>query len=289
MSSRKRRWLITGVSSGLGQALAETVVARGDCVLGTFRKREQVMAFEKLAPGRTFACGLDLAESGAAHRVLGPAIDRAGGVDVVVNNAGYGLTGAVEEVSDTEARREMEVNFFGALAVTQIALPYLRRQRSGHIINITSVAGRIGFGGLSLYCASKFALEGLGLSLALETRHLGIKVTNVEPGSFRTNWRSPGALVDAATVIDDYGESVGAQRARLAAGRGQQEGDPRRAAEAIIQVVESPTPLLHLALNSQAWEAIHKSLTAAVAEMDEWSQVSHSTVFPASSRGIASS
>jgi NAD(P)-dependent dehydrogenase (short-subunit alcohol dehydrogenase family) len=280
MSTQRRRWLITGISSGLGQALAETVVARGECVLGTFRKAEQVAAFEKLAPGRTFACVLDLARSGDAHQVLGQAIDRAGGVDVVVNNAGYGLIGAVEEVSDAEARRLMEVNFFGALAVTRTALPYLRRQRSGHIINITSLAGRVGHGGLSLYCASKFALEGLGLSLALEARHLGIKVTNLEPGSFRTNFRSRGALIDAAKVIDEYGESVGAQRARLAAGQGQQEGDPRRAAQAIIRVVESPKPPLHLAMNPRAWAAIRNALTTAVAEMDEWSQVSHSTVFP---------
>jgi NAD(P)-dependent dehydrogenase (short-subunit alcohol dehydrogenase family) len=280
MSMQQRRWLITGVSSGLGQALAETVIARGDCVLGTLRGADQVAAFEKLAPGRTFACVLDLANSGAAHRVLGRAIDRAGGVDVVVNNAGYGLLGAVEEVSDAEARRVMEVNFFGALAVTRVALPYLRRQRSGHVINITSLAGMVAHGGLSLYCASKFALEGLGLSLALEARHLGIRVTNVEPGSFRTNFRSRGALMDAANVIDDYGESVGAQRARLATGHGQQEGDPRRAAEAIIRMVESPKPPRRLAMNPRAWQAIRTELATAVAEMDEWSQVSHSTVFP---------
>jgi NAD(P)-dependent dehydrogenase (short-subunit alcohol dehydrogenase family) len=198
----------------------------------------------------------------------------------VVNNAGYGLLGAVEELSDAEARRVMEVNFFGALAVTQVALPYLRRQRSGHIINISSLAGRVAHGGLSLYCASKFALEGLGLSLALEAQHLGIKVTNIEPGSFRTNFRSRGALIDAAQVIDDYGESVGAQRARLATGHGLQEGDPRRAAEAIIRVIESPGSPRHLALNPKAWQAIRDQLTTDLAEMDEWSQVSHSTVFP---------
>jgi NAD(P)-dependent dehydrogenase (short-subunit alcohol dehydrogenase family) len=280
MSTQRRRWLITGISSGLGQALAEAVVARGDCLLGTFRKPEQVAAFEELAPGRTFACVLDLSSSGEAQQILGPAIDRAGGVDVVVNNAGYGLLGAVEELSDTEARRVMEVNFFGALAVTQVALPYLRRQRSGHIINISSLAGRVAHGGLSLYCASKFALEGLGLSLALEAQHLGIKVTNIEPGSFRTNFRSRGALIDAAQVIDDYGESVGAQRARLATGHGLQEGDPRRAAEAIIRVIESPRSPRHLALNPKAWQAIRDQLTTDLAEMDEWSQVSHSTVFP---------
>jgi NAD(P)-dependent dehydrogenase (short-subunit alcohol dehydrogenase family) len=280
MSSPGSRWLITGISSGLGRALAETVLARGNCVLGTCRKAEQASAFETLAPGRAFACVLDLASSGAAHQVLGQAIERAGGVDVVVNNAGYGLLGAVEELSDAEARRVMEVNFFGALAVTRVALPYLRRQRSGHIINITSLAGRVGHDGLALYCASKFALEGLGLSLALETRHLGIKVTNVEPGSFRTNWRSRGALIDAAKVIDDYGESVGVRRARLAAGHGQQEGDPRRAAEAVIRIVESPRPPVRLALNPKAWQAIRTELTAAIAEMDEWAQVSSSTVFP---------
>ena len=223
---------------------------------------------------------LDLGNGGEAHRVLGPHIDRAGGVDVVVNNAGYGLTGAVEDVNDAEARRSLEVNFFGALAVTQVALPYLRRQRRGHIINITSMAGMMGFAGLSLYCAAKFALEGLGAGLALEVQHLGIKVTNIEPGSFRTNWRSSGSLLAAATLIVDYGPSVGAQRARLAVGHGQQEGDPQRAARAIIDVVESPTPPLHLVLNPKAWNAIRTTLTDAVTEMDRWSELSHSTTFP---------
>jgi NAD(P)-dependent dehydrogenase (short-subunit alcohol dehydrogenase family) len=280
-SNSKRRWLITGVSSGIGQAMAEAAIARGDSILGTFRKPEQVAAFERLAPGRTFACVLDLANEGEAQRVLGSHIERAGGVDVVVNNAGYGLTGAVEEVSDAEARRVMEVNFFGALAVTQVALPYLRRQRGGHIINITSLAGMVGHGGLALYCAAKFALEGMGAGLVLEVKHLGIKVTNVEPGSFRTNWRSSGALIDATQVIEDYGPSVGALRARLATGHGQQEGDPRRAAQAIIKVVESPNPPLHLALNPKAWDSIRATLTQAVSEMDRWSELSHSTTFPA--------
>lgn len=198
----------------------------------------------------------------------------------MVNNAGYGLTGAVEEVSDAEARRALEVNFFGALAVAQVALPYLRHQRSGHIINITSMAGMMGFAGLPLYCAAKFALEGLGAALALEAEHLGIKVTNVAPGSFRTNWRSNGALLDAATVIEDYGPSVGKLRARLGTGQGQQEGDPQRAAQAIITVVESPRPPLHLVMNPAAFKAIRATLTTAVAEMDEWSPLSHSTTFP---------
>jgi NAD(P)-dependent dehydrogenase (short-subunit alcohol dehydrogenase family) len=279
-SNSQRRWLITGISSGIGQALAESALARGDIVLGTFRKAEQVAAFEKTSPGRSFACVLDLANSGEAQRVVGPHIERAGGVDVVVNNAGYGLTGAVEEVSDAEARRAMEVNFFGALAVTQVTLPYLRRQRYGHVVNITSMAGMMGFAGLPLYCAAKFALEGLGAALALEAQHLGIKVTNVEPGSFRTNWRSSGALLNAAKSIDDYGPSVGKLRARLGTGQGQQEGDPQRAAEAIIKVVESPTPPLHLVLNPKAWQAIRGTLTDAVAEMDKWSELSHSTTFP---------
>ena len=274
-----RTWLITGVSSGLGRALAEAVLARGERVIGTLRKAGQAEQFAALAPARSFACVVDLSEGPRVRAAIGEAIERAGGVDVVVNNAGYGLTGAAEEVSDAEARHQMETNFFGALSVAQAALPYLRRQRRGHIVNISSIAGVVGFGGLPLYCASKFALEGLGAALAKELRDLGIQVINVEPGAFRTNWRSADAIVQAARVIDDYASTVGAQRERLKDGGGQQEGDPAKAALAIIQAVDAPKAPLHLPLNPQAIALLRKTWTAALAELDEWESVCASTCY----------
>ena len=281
MADRKRIWLITGVSSGIGHALADAVLARGDVAIGTFRKAAQGAAFELVAPGRAFSCVVDLTESARVRETIRQAIDRAGGVDVVVNNAGYGLAGAAEEVSDAEARHQLETNFFGALAVTQAALPYLREQRRGHVINITSLAGIIGYAGLSLYCASKFALEGLGAALAPEVRHLGIKVTNVEPGACRTNWRSSNAIVQAAYVIDDYAATAGMLRDRLAHGHGAQEGDPAKAAAAIIKVVDAPEPPLHVPLNPQAVDLMRKALQAALAELEAWESVSRDTCFAA--------
>lgn len=282
MADRKPIWLITGVSSGIGRALAGAALDRGDTVIATFRKQDQADSFETRFSGRSFGCVLDLARCEQVRSAIIGAIDRAGGIDFVVNNAGYGLMGAVEELSDAEARRQMEVNFFGALSVTQAALPYLRRQRRGHIINISSIAGMVGHAGLALYCASKAALEGMGAALALEVRHLGIKVTTIEPGSFRTNWRAKDALLHADRVIDDYGPSVGAIRARLAETDRQQEGDPARAALAIFKVVASPNPPLHLPLNPRAWSTIRETLETTLAELDAWAAVSHDTTFSAS-------
>ncbi|HSV44443.1 MAG TPA: SDR family NAD(P)-dependent oxidoreductase, partial [Ramlibacter sp.] len=183
-----RRWLITGVSSGFGLELAMAALARGDTVVGTLRQREQAESFEKIAPGRSHAVLLDVTRADTIAPAVQQALQLAGGLDVLVNNAGYGLFGAVEETSDAEARHVMETNFFGALAVTRALLPQLREQRSGHIFNIASVAGVIGFPGCGLYAASKFALEGMSEALAGELAPFNVRVTIVEPGGFRTNF-----------------------------------------------------------------------------------------------------
>ncbi len=190
MNERKRAWLITGVSSGLGRALAEAVLSRGEIVIGTLRKREQMAEFEALAPGRANSKLLDVTDKSQVRDAVTQAIQSAGGIDVVVNNAGYGLSGAAEEVSDGEIRQQMETNFFGLVAVTQAALPFMRAQKRGHIVNISSVAGYKGILGMSIYSASKFAVEGFSEGLAAEAAHLGIRVTIVEPGAFRTRWAS---------------------------------------------------------------------------------------------------
>ena len=219
MNQANRVWLITGVSSGIGKALSEQVLERGDTVVGTVRKTEQVDTFSALAPGRAFACHLDLSDSERVKPAVTEAIDKIGRIDVVVNCAGYGLAGAVEEVNDAELRHQMETNFFGLLQVTQAALPFMRKQRSGHIINVTSTSGQIGYPGLALYCASKHAVEGLSDALAAEVSPLGINVTIIEPDGFRTNWSSSSAIVRSQTVISDYEPTAGGRQGSFGANR----------------------------------------------------------------------
>ena len=277
-----RIWLITGVSSGFGQALANAVLARGEVVIGTLRRQEQVAEFDALAPGRAFAWQLDLTDRERVASVIKQAIERAGGVDVIVNNAGYGLVGAVEEVSDREVRQQMETNFFAAFAVTQAALPYLRQQRRGHIVNVSSLAGVVGMQGMAIYGASKFALEGFSEALAAEGKHLGIKVTIVEPGGFRTSWASNKALVRAARVIEEYTQSAGAVRAGLGKYDGHQGGDPAKGAAAIIAAVDAASPPLRLALGPDAVQRIRDKLNRMLQELEAWEAVSNDTQFAAS-------
>jgi NAD(P)-dependent dehydrogenase (short-subunit alcohol dehydrogenase family) len=274
-----KTWLITGTSTGFGRALAEEVLARGDRVVGTLRKADQAAAFEALAPGRARACLLDLTDRDRVRPAIAEAIAAAAGVDVVVNNAGYGLAGAAEEVSDGELRHQMETNFLGLVAVTQAALPVLRRQGHGHIVNIASLAGLMGIGGFPLYCASKFAVVGFSESLAQEVAPLGLKVTVVEPGTFRTNWSSDTAITRAEKVIDAYAETAGALRDRLGRLHGQQPGDPVKAAQAILRVVDAPDPPLHLPLGRDALAAVRHKLATLTAEVEAWAAVGEATAF----------
>jgi NAD(P)-dependent dehydrogenase (short-subunit alcohol dehydrogenase family) len=279
MSDRPRTWFITGVSSGLGRALAEAALGRGDVAIGTLRKQAQLAEFEALAPGRAHGCLLDVTDQAELRPAVTRAIEAAGGVDVVVNNAGYGLAGAAEEVSDAEMRHQMETNFFGLVAVTQAALPFMRANRRGHFVNISSVAGYKGIVGMSIYSASKFAVEGFSESLAAETAHLGIQVTLVEPGAFRTNWSSSAAIVRAARVIDDYAPTAGMIRAGLEQMSGHQENDPAKGARAILAAVDAERPPLRLPLGADAVRYLRDKLAAMTAELDAWEGVASSTRF----------
>jgi NAD(P)-dependent dehydrogenase (short-subunit alcohol dehydrogenase family) len=272
-----RRWLITGVSSGFGLELALAALARGDTVVGTLRQRAQADAFEKLAPGRAHAVVLDVTRSADIGPAVQQAVERAGRIDVLVNNAGYGLFGAVEEVSDAEAREVMETNFFGALAVTRALLPQLREQRSGHIFNITSVAGAIGFPGCGLYAASKFALEGASEALAVELAPFNIRVTIVEPGGFRTNF-SGGSLRQAGQVIAAYADTPSAKvRNGIGRHRGQEPGDPAKAAQAILTALDSPQPPLRLVLGADGVTMVRAKHESVLRQLAEWEPVSVST------------
>lgn len=270
-------WLTTGVSSGFGLELARAALARGDVVVGTLRKPAQIDQFESLAPGRAHAVLLDVTRGADVVPAVQQALGRAGQIDVLVNNAGYGLFGAVEEISDAEGREVMETNFFGALAVTRALLPHLRERRTGQIFNVSSVAGLIGMPGCGLYCASKFALVGLTEALVGELAAFGIRVTLVEPGGFRTSF-STGSLRMAARVIDGHAGTPAAKtRASMGQYAGHEPGDPAKAAAVIIKAFEAPQAPMRLVLGADAVGMARHAFDAALKQVDEWEAVSAAT------------
>lgn len=279
MVSASRVWLITGVSSGFGQELARVLLDRGDTVVGTVRQAAQQSAFEALAPGRALARLLDVTDAAAIGPLVESVIRDVGRIDVLVNNAGYGLFGAVEELDDAEGRRVFETNFFGLLNLTRAVLPHFRARKSGHVVNISSIAGLTGMAGVGLYCASKFAVTGLSESLARELAPFGIRVTVVQPGGFRTNF-SGGSMALAAKLMPEYdGTPAAAPRAMRAHYHGTQQGDPVRAAQAIVAAVESPAPPVHLLLGPDAVAVARQKRAELDAETTEWEALSSGTNF----------
>lgn len=271
-----KTWFVTGVSSGFGRALARAALDRGDTVVGTLRRESEMAEFEALAPGRSIAVRLDVTDREAVRTVVPAAFAAQGHVDVLVNNAGYALSGALEETSDDEADRQMETNLFGAAGVIRAALPALRAQGHGRIINISSQSGIIGYAGLSWYGASKFALEGLSEALRQELAPFGIHVTIVEPGGFRTKWAG-ASMTYAAHPLPAYARQYEGARKRFAAMDGRQPGDPERAAQALLALADAEKPPLRLVLGSDALAAITAKLAATQAEIDAWSELSCSS------------
>jgi len=279
MSARKSlAFLITGVSSGFGLALAEAALAAGHRVAGTVRIEADRTKFEALAPGQARAMLLDVTDTPAIAPAIAAVEERFAPIDVLVNNAGYGHEGIIEESSLADLRRQFEVNVFGAVAMIQAVLPYLRKRRSGHIVNVTSMGGIVTFPGLGFYHGSKFALEGISETLGKEVRSLGIAVTAVEPGGFRTDWAGR-SMVRAARSIPDYDTVFDPLRARREINSGRQPGDPAKAAQAILRLVASPEPPAHLLLGRDAIGLVREKLGALKAEIAAWEQVSLSTDF----------
>lgn len=276
--AEQKIWLITGVSGGLGRALAREVADQGDVVIGTLRKGDQLVEFEKLVPGRTFAAQLDVNDHKHHDFVIQRIMDEFGRLDVLVNNAGYGLFGAIEEVSMEEARKQMETNFFSALALTQAVLPIMRNQRSGNIVQISSMAGFRAVAGMGLYNASKFALEGFSEALSQETAPLNIHVTLVEPGPFRTEWAGPSST-RAARSIADYENTAHQVIHRVTGYSGEQPGDPEKAAKAIILAVNNVKPPLRLPLGKVALDAIWMKLRSVEKNIVDWEEVCLNTSF----------
>lgn len=271
-TSPPRVWLITGCSSGFGRALAAAVLARGERVIATAR---QLSALDELAaqyPETCRALALDVTDATQVNRIVAAAAEVFGRLDVVVNNAGYGVVGAFEEIGAEQIARNFQTNFFGVLDVIRAALPILRAQRSGHIVNISAAAVISNYPGFSIYGASKWALEGVSESLAAELKPLGIKVTIVQPGPFRTDFIGR-SLERAAMHLADYDRTSGKFLRFLESMDGKQPGDPTKAAAAIIAVVESANPPLRLVLGKYANEKARRKLADAERERGAWEHI----------------
>ncbi|MEU8971110.1 oxidoreductase [Streptomyces monashensis] len=270
-------WFITGTSTGLGRALAQEVIADGDRLVATARDPRTLDDLVALAPDRVRALPLDVTDPGAVRLAVDTALKEFGRIDVLVNNAGYALRGALEEVSDAELRRQFETNVFGALDVTRAVLPTLRAQRSGCIVQMSSVGGVLATLGGSAYAGTKFALEGLSEGLAAEVAHLGIHVLIVEPGPFRTDFT--GRSVRWADPIDDYRSALGPAREQFLAMHGTQPGDPARAARAVITATRMEKPPLRLPLGAGAVDRIRERLRLRLQEVDATEPLGRPTDF----------
>jgi NAD(P)-dependent dehydrogenase (short-subunit alcohol dehydrogenase family) len=268
-------WFVTGASSGFGHAFAEHALARGYNVVAAARDVSKLQALVSRDPQRVLAVKLDLDRPEDAERAIGEAVARFGTIDVLINNAGYAIVGAVEETPDPELRAIMETNFFGAMRVIRAALPIMRRQKSGAIVNISSMGGQMSFAGVGAYSASKFALEGASEALAQEVAPFGIKVLIVEPGAFRTNLQ--GAAMRDMPLIDAYQTHVGATREALHGLSGTQQGDPAKAARAIELALSAPNTPLRLQLGDDAVDAVRAHAETLLADLASWERVARDT------------
>lgn len=272
----RKVWLVTGVSRGLGRALAKAILAKGDVVIGTTRTGEPPAG---IVSDDLFVLPLDVTNRDQVARAVETAHARHGRLDVIVNNAGYGLLGPIEAATPGEAKDVFAVNFFGPLALIQAVLPLLRDQRRGHIVNISSIAGIAPTAGSGLYAAAKFALEGLSQSLAQEVAPFGIWVTLVEPGAFRTDFLSEQSIRRTHGNIDDYAATSGRAVDGLLTKDGRQPGDPDRAAAAIIEAVEADEPPLNLLLGSDALNRARTRLDRFDEDLARWESLTLGTDF----------
>jgi NAD(P)-dependent dehydrogenase (short-subunit alcohol dehydrogenase family) len=268
--------LITGVSTGFGRALAEAALAKGYRVVGTVRNEAAKAEFDALKPGQAFARLLDVTDFAAIAPMVAEIEKTVGAIDVLVNNAGYGHEGIIEESPLEDFKRQFDVNVFGAVAMMQGVLPFMRKRRSGRILNITSMGGTITFPGIGIYNGSKFALEGISEALAKEVKGLGIHVTAVAPGGFRTDWAGR-SMVRNARSIPDYDEVFEPVRKRRQEMSGKQVGDPKKAAAVMLQLMDEPNPPFHLLLGSDAVRLVREKLDFLKSEFDAWEKVSLST------------
>lgn len=270
-------WFITGAASGFGRAFAEHALARGHNVVATARRTDTLQEFAARAPQRTMALSLDVTRAADAQAAVEAALARFGRIDVVINSAGYGVVGAFEETSDDELRAQMETNFFGAMNVARAVLPALRVQRTGAIVNISSLGGQVSFAGFSAYSASKFAVEGASEALAQELAPFGVKILIVEPGQFRTGFA--GAGLRHMPMIDAYRDIVGGTRDFAHAMDGTQFGDPKKAAAAIEAALDAPATPLRLQLGADAVDAVRGHAETLLKDLNTWEKLARGTAF----------
>ncbi|HEM7840012.1 TPA: SDR family NAD(P)-dependent oxidoreductase [Burkholderia multivorans] len=276
----KRVWLITGASRGIGALIAEAALADGNAVVAAGRNVSAIV--ERLGESAALLpVALDVTDEAQARAAVQAAVERFGRIDVLVNNAGFGLLGAVEESSDKDVRRMYDTNVFGLLNVTRATLPTMRANRSGHVINISSIGGYRAAAGFGVYSSTKFAVEGITEALHAELQPLGIHATVVEPGYFRTDFLDASSLVVAPTVIDDYDATSGAVRRKAAQLNHNQPGDPTKLAAAMIALVDAPNPPLRLPLGTDTLAAIAAKNAYVAQETEAWRALSSSTDFAA--------
>lgn len=268
-------WFITGSSRGLGRSLTEAVLAKGDMVAATARKPEQLNDLAAKYPTQLLALRLDVTQREQIHQAVADTVAHFGKIDVLVNNAGFGITGATEAYTDEQVRSQLETNLYAPIAITRAVIPYMRKQRSGHILQISSIGGRTGNPGVSIYQAAKFGVSGFSEVLAKELKPLGIHVTSVEPGGFRTDWG--GDSMTYAEKVEGYETTIDWIREYFRTGEYVPMGDPAKAAKVMINLVDEPNPPVHLVLGSEAIGLLKMANAERDTEMEKWMHVSTST------------
>ncbi len=274
----KKTWFITGTSRGFGTIIAKAALAAGDNVIGTGRKGADVSRALGVSD-QVLATDLDVNNPASIAAAVEAGVKRFGQIDVLVNNAGFGVLGGIEEITAEEVESVFRTNVFGLLAVTRAVLPVMRRQRSGHVINISSIGGYQSHAGWGVYCATKFAVEGITEALAMEAAPLGIYATVVEPGFFRTDFLDAKSLTTSPNSIPDYAETVGAMRAAMVSANHQQPNDPEKIGPAMLALVNAPKPPVRLPLGPDTVEAIEKKHAFVAKELAEWRSIAESTAF----------
>lgn len=279
MNNTIKVWFITGCSTGFGRALAKAVLASGDAVVVTARNPDDIRDIVDIYPENAIGLSLDVTNTAAIENAVAQAIEKFGRIDVLVNNAGIGYFGALEESEDAEVRRMFEINFFGLANMTKAVLPGMRARRNGHIVNVTSIGGLTAFPGVGFYNATKFAVDAYSEALSKETAHLGIKVTAIAPSGFRTDWAGRSAN-DTQIRIEDYAASAHQNQQNIRGYSGNQPGDPVRAAQAIIKAVNAEEPPLRLLLGVNALNDARKKLAVLKKDFDTWEATTIGADFP---------
>jgi NAD(P)-dependent dehydrogenase (short-subunit alcohol dehydrogenase family) len=270
-------WFITGASKGFGLEIAKSALEAGDKVVATVRSKPELLAATLNNNPDLLITIMDVSNETQVKAAAAQAIEKFGQIDVLVNNAGYGLLSGVEEATDAEVRKQYDTNVFGLLNVTRAILPQMRKQRSGHVINVSSVFGFGSMGGWGVYGSTKFAVEGITEALALEVASLGIKVTAVEPGLFSTDFLDNSSLIQSANAIDDYKDTVGAMRSGVVGLHGNQPGDPAKLGQAFIKLVNAENPPVHLPLGTDTVAFYRAKTDKLEQEIKDWDAVTNST------------